>query len=355
VGIALGAFLLSETLLKGRFGAWADRVGPARPLAAGAILATTSAVLTAGLPDFPGINLVLVALRLVDGVAAAMIWPSVFAWASHLGTEATRPRLLAAVNACYFIGVALAFPIGGFANDATGSKSAGIWTAVIIFGALALLLGLRPPRVQATSTSPKDNASSTDISSGIAPFLVLGFVLYAAIGFPSFILKLLPIREFGITESQVGAAVLPGALILAALSGPIAKTIARLGPVIAIRAGLGIALIGAGVLAAAFFFPQLRQLPLLVACSIPLGIGFLLATPAWYTVVTELDPAKKGRNLGAVMTAQGLGAMIAGPTGAWIFETASFGPFVGTFACLLLGCGLAYSRLLSAKVDSTRR
>jgi MFS family permease len=74
--------------------------------------------------------------------------------------------------------------------------------------------------------------------------------------------------------------------------------------------------------------------------------------------VSDINPAKRATNIGAVMTAQGVGAMIGAPIGAAMYEKfqplgqqlglgASFGrysPFVGCAICVIAGL------LLSLKI-----
>ncbi len=343
VGIALAGFLLSETLLKSRLGAWADRVGPQRPILTGAALGIFSTACTLLMPMWPGLAVSMVALRLVDGVAAAMIWPSVFLWAaSSAHDETERQKVMGWVNTCYLVGVALAFPLGGFANDLSRWTGAGIVASGVLFVVLA---GLALVSGASDKSSAPAHAERVEggASSAAWPYMVVGFLIFAAIGFPSFIAKLLPIQVFKISESAVGASVLPAALGLAVLAGPVSRLGARLGAYRAMMLGLALSLVGSTPLALATTLPSLQTLPVLIGCALPLGVGFLLAMPAWYARVAEIDPARKGQNLGAVMAAQGVGAVVAGPTGTWLFELAPFSPFLGTFALLLIGTAVASS------------
>lgn len=343
VGIALAGFLLSETLLKSRFGAWADRIGPQRPILTGAALGIFTTACTILMPMWPGLAVSMVALRLIDGVAAAMIWPSVFLWAASIASdEVERQKVMGWVNTCYLVGVALAFPLGGFANDLSRWTGAGIVASGVLFVALAGL-ALGSGRSESSKREEKSKPASGGASSEAWPYMLVGFLIFAAIGFPSFIAKLLPIKVFQISESAVGASVLPAALGLAALAGPVSKLGEKLGAYRAMMLGLALSLLGSIPLALATIVSGFQTLPVLVGCALPLGVGFLLAMPAWYARVAEIDPERKGQNLGAVMAAQGVGAVVAGPTGTWLFEQSPYSPFVGTFVLLLIGTAVASS------------
>lgn len=66
--------------------------------------------------------------------------------------------------------------------------------------------------------------------------------------------------------------------------------------------------------------PILRQPFIFALAGIPAGLGFLLTIPAWYASVSDLNPEKRGANLGAVMAAQGVGMIIGAPIGAFLYE-----------------------------------
>ena len=67
--------------------------------------------------------------------------------------------------------------------------------------------------------------------------------------------------------------------------------------------------------------------------------------------VSDIDPRRRGVNLGAVMTAQGLGAIVGAPLGGAMYEKLQpvgvklhlgpafghYSPFVGCAACLFVG------------------
>jgi MFS family permease len=95
------------------------------------------------------------------------------------------------------------------------------------------------------------------------------------------------------------------------------------------------------------------------------GFGFLLAIPAWYSSVCEIDPTRRAASLGAVMTAQGLGAIVGATIGSYVYESLQpvgeflqvgkqfgmYSPFVGCAFCLLTGW-LISLRILRNKPSS---
>jgi MFS family permease len=90
--------------------------------------------------------------------------------------------------------------------------------------------------------------------------------------------------------------------------------------------------------------------------GLPLGLGFLLTIPAWMASVSDIDPKRRGANIGAVMTAQGLGAIIGAPIGGFLYEylipvlgvhVAHYSPFLCCSACVTAGWLLSLRMLTS--------
>ena len=153
---------------------------------------------------------------------------------------------------------------------------------------------------------------------------------------------------------------------------PMGRFADKIGRIRAVHLGLllcaaGMAVIGAGAFAARPELRILRSPWLFCLGGIPVGIGFLLAIPAWMASVSDIDPEKRGSNLGAVMTAQGIGAIIGAPIGAMMYEKlqpvgvhlhlgASFGrysPFLGCAICAGIGWALSV-KILRAPSDRVR-
>ncbi|MDX2064588.1 MAG: MFS transporter [Fimbriimonadaceae bacterium] len=353
IGLVMSAFLISEAALKRLTGAFGDRRGHARAVLYGALIAAVSAFVTvqarALLPLFGwggGMLALQIGLRALDGWAAALIWPNLFALNARAAGEADAPTSLGLINACYLIGIAIAFPLGGVLNDSAGTPAASVRFAAGLFLVVAIgATSLFAVRAVDSPRSTAGEARTAAVPSGKVParLLAIGALVFGGIGFPTFIVKLLPMTQFQMSEAAFGAIILPAALTMAALAGPLAAWGQRLGQVRAIRTGLGLGLLGAMLPGCASVMPALRTPTLLAISSVPIGIGFLLAIPAWYSYVSATaDRAGTGRAIGAVMMAQGIGAILTAPVGSAWFGLNAYGPFVGTAACLSLAAGLAW-------------
>lgn len=368
IGLVMVTFLFFEAVFKSITGHIADRFGTRKLLIAGPCISIVTSLLSIFLPHLNGApveTLAFVVLRAMDGIAVAMLWPAAFAQMNSVVEDNERQHAMSYLNACYMIGIALAYPLGGIVNDLSGKRYAGIILAAVLFAGAAFA----SQRVAGSSPPVKDDHTSgfqdfIDSLKQIPEYLILATVTFMGIGFPLAIFKLFPVDQFKMSESVIGLMILPGALAMAGLSGVMAKFGERLGKIKAVHIGLSLCAAGVSIIALGAFLPFMRSPWFLALGGLPVGIGFLLTIPAWMASVSDINPAKRATNIGAVMTAQGVGAMIGAPIGAAMYEKfqplgqqlglgASFGrysPFVGCAICVIAGLLLSLKILHEPKV-----
>lgn len=382
IGWIVVAFLLSEALLKSPMGTLADRIGPRKLMLIGPLITVFTSVLTILVPLNWGAGEVglLILLRIGDGVGAAMLWPALFSRMGHLVEDENRQSAMSLLNLCYLLGIAFALPIGGAVNDLTGHRYASLLLATVLFAAVSLTVWLGIPKKepeghtdpvpearvapgieQAVEPEPHASAGFGEFIRSvkeIPSYLLLAAVTFMGIGFPMVIVKNFAVQEFQLSETQFGGLVFPGAIGMAAFSSPLTKYGERIGRAKAVHTGLLLCAAGLGLIALGAVFPIFHQAWALALGGIPIGIGFLLTIPAWTASVSDIDPARRGSNVGAVMTAQGLGAIIGAPIGAALYEKlvpvagstiAHYSPFIGCFACVAAGWMLSLKLLPSTK------
>jgi DHA1 family multidrug resistance protein-like MFS transporter len=357
IGLVLVAFLLSEAVFKSPMGHLADRFGPKRLMLFGPLLSVGTAILSLVVPHGGGgwEVLAFILLRAVDGLGAAMLWPAAFSEMGAAVDDSQRQQGMSFLNLCYMLGIALALPIGGMVNDVTGVKWAGLILAAVLFAGVSGSVALFIPSVsKAPHTGEPGEFKIGEFLKSlkqIPAYLILAVITYAGIGFPMAVIKIFAQDAFGMSESAFGSLVFPAAILMAGASVPMAKLGERMGRIRAVHYGMGACSAGLILIAMGAFFPWLRTPYILVLGSLPVGLGFLLAIPAWMASVSDIDAAKRGANLGAVMTAQGLGAIIGAPVGAALYEKLQpvgyslglgkafgyYAPWVGCAACITLG------------------
>lgn len=365
IGLVMVSFLLFEAVFKSVMGHVADRFGTRKLLIAGPSISIVTSIISILLPHDNGSAIevfAFVILRAFDGLAVAMLWPAAFSQMNAIVDDSERQQSMSYLNACYMIGIALAFPLGGIANDVFKVKWAGLVLATILFIGAALgayFTGRNDAPVIADAEHSGGGLKEfLDSIRQIPEYLLLATVAFMGIGFPLAIFKLFTLEEFGMSESAVGGMIFPGAIAMAVLSGPLSKYGDRIGRARAVHFGLMLCTIGLSLIAIGGFLPFLRSPYLFGLAGLPAGLGFLLTIPAWMASVSDLNPERRATNIGAIMTAQGVGAMIGAPIGSAMYEKLqplgvslrlgeSFGrysPFMGCAICV----GVAWA--LSLKI-----
>jgi DHA1 family multidrug resistance protein-like MFS transporter len=369
IGLVLVAYLLSEAVFKGPMGQLADRIGYKRLIVIGPAMTVLTAILTLAVPKAWGASetLAIIGLRAIDGLGAAMLWPAAFSLMSSSVEDRKRQQGMSLLNLCYLVGVALALPLGGIANDLfgpglaayTGGRSPSLFFAAALFLVAAVLAYKTLPsgKEQRDRRSAAIAAGGAELSKvlsslrTIPQYLLLAFVTFAGIGFPMSIIKLFAEQQFGMSESKFGFLVLPAVMAMAFLNAPMSALGERIGRARAVHVGMGMCVAGLAIVASGMLIPGARTVWALALGGIPVGLGFLLAIPAWFASVSEIDDMQRAANLGAVMTAQGIGAIVGAASGSVLYEKlpavgevlglgydfGRYAPFAGCFVFVLIG------------------
>jgi MFS transporter, DHA1 family, multidrug resistance protein len=378
IGFVLVAFLLSEAVFKSPMGTLADRVGRKRLIVLGPALTFVTSLLTLGTHHLgAGETMGLIFLRILDGLGAAMLWPAMFALVGDRVHDLERQKAMSLLNTCYLVGIALALPVGGAVNDlfgsyfaeSSGARSPSLYLSALLFASVAFvafrtLPSEREHREKRLLHSEHHEPGLSEFLGAVKKiphYLLLAAVIFAGIGFPMAIVKVFAEQQFGMSESAFGALVFPAAILMAALSVPMARYGERIGRAKAVHVGIGMCAVGLFAICTGAFFAFMRSPLVLGLGGIAVGFGFLLALPAWLASVSDFDPKKRGAYLGAIMTAQGLGAIVGAPIGAAMYDGLqplgvawglgeSFGrysPFLGCAACVTAGWLLSLKLLKS--------
>ena len=102
-----------------RFGALGDRIGRRPLLVAGPIASCISALLIARATDPE----VIIALRVLDGLGAAAIWPTAFALVGDSVEEPNRSVAMSVLNVTYMCGIALGLLLAGSSATTQGTAA----------------------------------------------------------------------------------------------------------------------------------------------------------------------------------------------------------------------------------------
>jgi len=186
--------------------------------------------------------------------------------------------------------------------------------------------------------------------------LLMAFTTFLGTGLVMAYAKLFIMERYHVTERQYGALLIVPALIIAASSIPLGATGDRIGNARAVR--LGIAL----CTTAFWTLFVLNGIVSLVIMGSLIGIGFVIAFPAWMAQVSSAcDSSQRGAAVGAVGTAQGLGAILGVAVSGFLYSRhaqhigsivvpAHGIPFLGCGVMLFISLLLSFTRLTGRTV-----
>ena len=382
IGFVIVAFLLSEALFKSPMGSLADRFGRKRLMVIGPLITVFTALTSLFIPHDIGDaeTAIFIGLRALDGLGVAMFWPAAFALIGESVGEDQKQEGMSLLNMCYLVGIALALLVSGVADDlieftrsTTGYHAPSFYLAALIcllvsIFAYKFLPSGKPMREQARQAKLDGDRHKSELvhmvetARQIPGYLILGAVTFMGVGFPLAIIKIFAKDEFNMSDSKFGVATLPALVAMAVLAPMMSRYGEKMGRTKAVHNGLLLCSLGLVLIASGAFLPGMRTVMVFAIGGIPVGLGFLLTIPAWYASVSEVSKKRRAANIGAVMTAQGLGAIVGTLLGSQAYERlgeatfagfkfsnefASYSPFVGCAICLTAGWLLSLRLLRS--------
>jgi MFS transporter, DHA1 family, multidrug resistance protein len=343
------AFLICEGLAKGPFGVLGDRIGRKRLMIAGPLISVVTSLLTLLVPANQGYWFAV--LRILDGLGAAALWPSALAMIADVIEEDRRSQAMSLFNVTYLIGIALGPFIGGIANNLTafvtqrlahglGMRShvidpyqASFYVVSLLFLITALISWWKIPNLRPHHEHhPVEGEAGFQFSAlihslrQIPQMLLMAFITFLGIGMVMLIIKLFAMAEFNVSEIRFGALLLVPCLLIALASVPLGTIGDKLGKAKAVHLGIGLCATSMWALI------LIRNEIALVIGGCFIGIGFVIAFPSWMAFISsQCHPKDRGAVMGAVGTAQGLGAMIGALLGGPLYEHARIPlPFIQT-------------------------
>ncbi len=337
VGIIGSAYLVMEGVLKSPLGALSDRIGRRALMLTGPIISTCTALLTPWVHNPYG----LVGLRVLDGVGAAALWPAAFSLIGDYVPEDRRATGMSLFNVAYILGIAFGPALGGNINhwayrylhfSVAASKEASFYVAALLFAITAILAMIFVPRGKPqTSTeaagdhageAPPSFAAFVQMLAKMPMTLLLTFTIFLGVGFVMLYVKLFALEPggpFHMSEAGFGDTLIIPALLIGLLSVPLGTLGDRIGKVPAVRIGIGLC---AGAFWLLLLYPNQWTL---IGLGTLIGVGFVIAFPAWMALVSATCEAnERGAVIGAVATAQGLGAILGAASSGVLYRLPAF-------------------------------
>ena len=261
-----------------------------------------------------------------------------------------RTTAMSVLTVTYIAGLAAGPLLGGIVNDITNSKLTSFYLVSILFLATAVIAYFLTPHrsKEEEGTAHEVGERSfrlSDMALGIKAvpdMMLLAFLAFFAVGLLIPIVKLFAMNELGMSETGYGGIVFPVAIAVAAMSLASGRLGDRWGKARSVRLGIAVS-------AMAMWTVVFVRIPWEFAMAgMFLGIGFVLAMPAWLALVSDMaNPWNRGAVIGALGTAQGAGAVIGAYLGSYLYETvriqlwsisldSHYSPFIVSAAALTL-------------------
>ncbi len=303
IGLAVGAYGLTQASLQIPFGLLSDRIGRLPVILLGLALFAAGSVLAALSDTISGV----IAGRLLQGAGA------ISATLTALMADATREEVRTRTMAVFGIGIGMSFLlaliVGPIIAGQSGVRSL-FWLAAVLAGVAAALLLLLPKHIE----RPKAR-SGLKLSAALRPDLLrldfYVFLLHALLT-ASFVALPFLLRNrlgFALTDHWQ---IYVGALVLS-LAGTIPLILAddRRGKQGTIGLSVGLLLAGLLILA----FAEVAVMPVFIALAVFFaGFNFLEAgLPARLSILA--DGELRGASMGVFSSSQFLGAFVGGLIG----------------------------------------
>jgi len=335
VGIAIGAYGLTQAVLQLPFGVWSDRIGRKPVILVGLILFTLGSALAAMADDI----WMLIMGRALQGAGA--VASTLMALMTDLTREENRTKAMASIGASIGLSFTLAMVAGPILASWLGLSGLFYLTALMSVGAMVLLYTLVPtPTQQVRSRDARAFVHQLKDVVMDKQLLRLSYGIFAlhAVLVGTFVAIPVALLEAGMAQVDHWQVYLPVMLIALICMVPfiiIAEKRKKMKEVLM----LAVALLMMGTAWMAF---SLNSLSGLIGALWLFFLAFNILEASLPSLISKFAPAGyKGSAMGLYSTSQFLGAFVGGLLGGYMSEHVSLaGVFWGLIPLLLIWFGL---------------
>lgn len=319
IGFVFASFSLSRTLFLPYFGRLSDRRGRRRLILTGLGLYCASTWLYLGAGDLTQI----IAARLCQGVAAAMVWPIATAYVGDLAPQGREGTEMGRLNLINFLGLSFGPFFGGIINDLAGMDGTFIAMGLIIFCGLVIAWFLLPRKeiIKPQPTQVKNRIWPLIRDNRVIRGMFLFRISYSLCvsicwTFQPLLLK----TSLDMATTWIGLLVGINVASSALLQAPFGVLADRVSRTMLIRIGALIQVVGMGLM------PFAKTMPTLLVINLALGVGGGFFLPALQAIATV--QGRKTDSMGAVMgvvfTGQSLGMLVGPMIGGLAYDLYGF-------------------------------
>ncbi|MBA3032756.1 MAG: MFS transporter [Gammaproteobacteria bacterium] len=328
VGLALGAYGLTQAFFQIPFGLASDRWGRKPVIVAGLLLFAAGSFIAATAPDIYW----MIAGRVLQGAGA--ISAAVSALAADLTREQHRTKVMAMIGASIGLVFALSLVIAPPLAAAIGLSGLFVLTGALALGAIILLFTAVPPAP--TFSAP---ARGSFLAVLLDPKLArLNFGVFALHLMQMALWMVVPatlISSGGLPGAEHWKIYLPAVLLSLALMVPAIIAAEKHGKLRPIYAG-AVALLVLVQVGFAWFAGDNWGLWGIGLWLLLFFVAFNILEALLPSLISRLaPPAAKGAALGIYNTTQSLGLFLGGILGGWLVK--NFGPTAVHLVCAAVG------------------
>ena len=219
IGLIFGAFSLSRTLFLPYFGRLSDKYGRKRYITLGLAAYTVVSVAFVLAANIE----ILIAIRLIQGIASAMIMPVIQAYVGDITPAGKEGFSMGIFHLSVFVGLSIGPLLGGVINDRFSLN-----TAFFCMGFLALTgfvlssVFLPPTRTESVTRLNREPVGWSRIirNREIGALFLIRFAYTACIGIIWGFLPVYADAEFALSSSSIGVLVMLGVSISGAIHVP---------------------------------------------------------------------------------------------------------------------------------------
>lgn len=324
VGLAIGAYGLTQAFLQIAYGAASDRFGRKPVIVFGLVLFVVGSVVAAIADDI----WMIIAGRVVQGAGA--ISAAVTALAADLTRDQHRTKVMAMIGSSIGLVFALSMVIAPLLYAVIGMSGIFWLTAVLAVGAIGVLLKVVPeappvPRATGRIVDVLRDGQLMRLNFGVFALHLIQTTMWVLV--PSAL-----VASGGLPVPEHWKVYLPAVLLSFVVMVPaviLAERHDKMKPVF----NAAIALLVIVQFGLWLFGDALIPLALLLTLFF-IAFNVLEATqPSWISRIAA--PGAKGTALGVYNTLQSLGLFLGGALGGWLGQT--FGTGVVSLFCVMLG------------------
>jgi MFS family permease len=344
VGLALGAYGLTQAVLQIPFGWASDRWGRKRVIVFGLLLFAAGSFLAAWAPTIGW----TIAGRTLQGAGA--VSAAVLALTADLTRDAVRTRAMAAIGMTIFATFAISLVLGPALTALIGVPGIFLMTGVLALAAIFLLRYAVPqPEVSAATADPK--GCRRVLADGQLLRLNYGIFALQAGLMAMFVQVPFMLRDNGVPAARHWLVYLPVLAASVGLMLPAMMQADRPGRAKRVFIG-GVATLFVGQAALALAGASLA---LTIAALVVFFTGFNLLEATLPALISKFaPPADKGTAAGVYSAVQFFGAFVGAVAGGWLSQ--HYGPpAVFGFCLVLTGLWLAASASMAPPPAYTPR